>query len=341
MSTARKNTENGNKTLSIGGATYDLFVRLPGDMTHVQKKEHTLELPMGAKVRVEEVRETCGGGACNTSVGLARLGCDASFEGVIGSDQWGNKLLENFQTENVCTDCITIVEKETTSFSIILSDSGRERVILYQSGTNAHMHDMLFDKEILPSMSWIYLNHIQEGSCVIQDDLSEILAQHGEVRLTWNPGGSQIEQGITDTQNALLLRQTNLLMMNKEEALRFAEASSVEDAIRKLLGTGVGIVCVTDGKNGAKAGDGTSLYHCPVIADAVIVDTTGAGDAFGTGMTWALLQGMTLPESLKTGTINATSVVGSFGSQAGLLTDIEMRQRLKTLVLNVEVSPLQ
>ncbi|TSC98729.1 MAG: hypothetical protein Greene101449_862, partial [Candidatus Peregrinibacteria bacterium Greene1014_49] len=65
------------------------------------------------------------------------------------------------------------------------------------------------------------------------------------------------------------------------------------------------------------------------------IDTTGAGDAFTTGVTWALLTGLTLPDALIAGTINSGSVVGAIGAQAGLLTDIEMRARMKSTSLSV------
>ena len=99
------------------------------------------------------------------------------------------------------------------------------------------------------------------------------------------------------------------------------------------------MVCITDGSNGTYASDGTQLYQCPILQSNA-VDTTGAGDAFGTGVTWALIRGLDLPIALQAGTINATSVVESIGAQAGLLTDTKMEQRLNEIQLNVAVSPL-
>jgi sugar/nucleoside kinase (ribokinase family) len=85
------------------------------------------------------------------------------------------------------------------------------------------------------------------------------------------------------------------------------------------------------------ATDGQKIYRCVSNSSATIVDTTGAGDAFGTGVTWARIQGMTLPEMLRAGTINATSVLGSFGAQKTLLTDTEMHIRIGQNPLPVEV----
>ncbi|PIR53987.1 hypothetical protein COU75_03080 [Candidatus Peregrinibacteria bacterium CG10_big_fil_rev_8_21_14_0_10_42_8] len=328
----------GHRTLSIGGATYDLFVRLPHNAITECKDTKSFTLPLGAKIPVEKLIEACGGGASNTSVGLARLGCNAYFEGVIGSDQWGEAILQNLKQEGVGTDCIIIVENEVSSYSIILSGKSGERVILYEAGTNIHLHDANFDKEMFSKMDWVYLNHIQENSCIIQDDIYEMLCSEIAPKLTWNPGGCQINAGMEECKE--LLDNTDLLLLNKEEALAFTKTKTIEEAISNILSSGVDNVCITDGGNGTVASDGTYIYHCPVLENTNIVDTTGAGDAFGTGVTWGLMEGMILPDALKTGTINAASVVASIGAQTALLTDTEITKRLADCALTVSIYPL-
>lgn len=328
----------GHRTLSIGGATYDLFVRLPNDAITECKDTESFALPLGAKIPVEKLIETCGGGASNTSVGLARLGCQASFEGVIGSDQWGEKILQTLTKEGVNTECIVVVENEVSSYSIILSGKSGERVILYEAGTNIHLHDANFDKELLSKVDWVYLNHIQENSCIIQDDIYEMLSADIAPKLTWNPGGCQIKAGIHEHKE--LLNNTDLLLLNKEEALAFTNTHTIEEAIRVILTTGVSNVCITDGGNGTMASDGTNIYHCPALENINIIDTTGAGDAFGTGVTWGLMEGMILPDAVKTGSINAASVVASIGAQTALLTDTEITKRLSDCALTVSIYPL-
>jgi len=330
----------GKQTISIGGATYDLFVQTHADSVHAMNNKKVFDLPLGEKIHVKNVLETCGGGASNSSVGLSRLGCSAKFCGVIGNDQWGDRLIENFKTENVDTECMTVVDGEVSSFSIILSASSGERTILYNPGTNAHLHDANFNKEVAKTVDWVYLNHIQENSCVIQNDIADILINDDHLRFTWNPGGCQIDIGMSEEHNAALLSQTDLLLLNKEEALKFTQESDITAAIKLLVKAGVKNVCITNGSKGTTASDGTNIYSCPIIPDTTIVDTTGAGDAFGTGMTWALVEGYDLPKALRAGTINATSVVGAIGAQEGLLTDIKMNKRLNEIQLDVTVAPL-
>jgi ribokinase len=329
------NTSPSRKTMSIGGSTYDLFVRTEHDLVSLCTDREVIALPLGSKIRVNNVIETCGGGAANTAVGLSRLGCDAHISSVIGSDQWGEALLKTLIQEGVYTDALTQVDRECSSFSIILSASSGERAILYEPGTNAHLHDATFDRQMASTMDWVYLNHIQEGSCIIQDDIIDILTQSESIRLTWNPGGCQFDMGINEKHMKALLERTTLLILNTEEARRFAHVDSDMDAIDTFLSTGVKIVCITNGKYGAMASDGNTIYHCGAVkGDST--DTTGAGDAFGTGMTWALLHDMDIPTALKAGTCNASHVLTAIGSQTGLLREDEMKNRLKSIKLAIE-----
>lgn len=330
-----------SRTLSIGGATYDLFVRTQESLT-TDRKETSLVLRLGAKMRVRDVIETCGGGASNTSVGLARLGYNASFCGVLGSDQWGERLLENLKRENVSIDGATVVDGETSSFSLILSVETGERVILYTPGTNTHLDTVMLNPVQVESSDWIYLNHLHDEHCSIIDALCQILCRLSSDKrpgLSWNPGGSQIQAGLEDTANRALLQHARLLFLNKEEALAFSSKASVREAVEAILETGVEILCVTDGRNGSIGISRSESLFCPIDETMPVVDTTGAGDGFGVGATWAAIQGLTLRDILRAGTINAGNVVTKIGAQAGLLTDTDMRHRLTHVPL--ETSPAQ
>jgi sugar/nucleoside kinase (ribokinase family) len=315
------------RTLSIGGAMFDLFMSMPASAIHDCNNTKSFALPLGGKIRVNDVIGACGGGAHNTSVGLARLGCAASFSGVVGSDQWGEAIQNNLEKEGVDTNNLTIIEDEHSSFSLILSSPSGERTILSHKSMDRHFHDVTFDRDAAAAVDAIYLNHLHESTCVIENDIVDILKSLPTTHLTWNPGGQQIDGGIGHAGNKALLAQCDLLLLNKEEALTFSGCATVDEALKALTATGAKIVCITDGGNGSVASDGTQTYSCPAIP-AKVVDTTGAGDAFGSAMTWALISGKDLPTALKAGTINASSVVGSIGAQEGLLTETQIQSKL-------------
>jgi sugar/nucleoside kinase (ribokinase family) len=175
---------------------------------------------------------------------------------------------------------------------------------------------------------------------MIENDLIDALTAEPGIHLTWNPGGCQIEAGMRSKDKAALLKRTNLLILNKEEAEAFTKQSTLRDCAAALLDAGVKHVCITDGGNGTYATDGKHAYFCPVRTDIKIIDSTGAGDAFGTGATWALITGRALPTALVAGTLNAASVIQVLGAQGGLLKETEMLSQLKQHLVDVELLPL-
>lgn len=324
------------KTLSIGGATYDLFLRMKAEGEKKAVRDGEIILSIGNKLQIGSVTEGCGGGASNTAVGLQRLGCSASFCGVVSADQWGQKMLGNLIAEHIDTSPATIVDGETSSFSIILSVPSGERTILYTPGVSEHLKDATFDRDLVLTADAVFLNHLCESSCEIEDDLIEMLRRKPGIHLSWNPGGCQIRAGMHDPDKAALLRETSLLLLNKEEALAFTHATSLVEALKLLSKAGARAVCITDGANGTHAADREHTYFCPARKDIAVVDATGAGDAFGSGATWGLLTRNSLPTALMSGTLNASSVLTKVGAQAGLLTQREMQDLLSQNLLTIQ-----
>lgn len=316
------------RTLSVGGAAYDLFVEIDAPMT-VKKGNDVIEIPVGSKITIAGAHETCGGGAANTSTGLARLGLKAKFSGVVGADKWGERMLAQLNESGVDTSDATVVENEMTGFSVILLLPNGERTILHHAGVNSHLDDVTFARDAVADVDAVYLNRLSDEACEIQNDIAAFILAHPETHLTWNPGGCQIKDGMQATDAAALLKVTDLLLLNKEEALAFTGKTDVKSAMEALRDAGATTVCVTDGKNGAIGLDATGAYQIPCKEGVTVVDTTGAGDAFGSAATWALLTGNELPFALKAGTLNAASVVSAIGAQAGLLTDTEINLALR------------
>ena len=327
---------------SIGGASFDVFIRAPHATGYDAAGKYFLQFPLGAKVKVESVIQGCGGGAANTSVGFARLKMHARFCGVIGDDEWGQEIQKTLGCEGVATDAAIVVEKETSSFSIILVDGASgERTILYSPNVNAHMHKAIFAKEILRKSHWLFLNHLADVSANIIDDCLELVTQTEGLHFAWNPGGSQIQKGMGAPVTSALLPHTDILFLNAEEAALFTgeplkgdRVHAVTSALRKGIQAGVKIFCITDAENGAYLCDGKEVHRAlPPLT--TIVDTTGAGDAFAVGVTWGVFTGLSLPDALQAGMLNAASVIGVVGTQPGLLSESEMRRKLSETTVTV------
>ena len=351
---------------SIGGATFDIFVKTSDQaiMTFSQPDDENkwLCLPHGGKVRVEHIIETFGGGATNTAVAFSRMGFQAHFVGKIGA-MYGDKVIDNLKKEKVSTEFVKETKRDKTAFSNIINTFDGDRTVLAYAGANRFFSAKDLPLTDLAQADWIFLNHLTEKNSQIPKALSDILKKNPKIKLAWNPGYEQLNQGIKKWK--FLLEKTEILFINKEEAELFTGLKAQPAGIKKddphyhlyrenhflppyaddvsqlmaaFVKMGVKYVVITDGRNGAQATDSKNLYFCPIITRKRI-DTLGAGDAFASGFTGALALGKDLKTALIYGTMNANSVVDQYGAQAGLLTRkaLESQSRAHSLKVNKTV----
>lgn len=336
--------------ISIGGGTFDLFVKAHDSRIMRIKNQATEEacllLPYGGKQKIDEVHETLGGGAHNTSVAFARMGLKSAYCGLIGEDLYGKKILANLEAEGICQDFLSVTEDEKTGFSVILNSFEGERTVLNYVGANHLFGEEHFPVIQLLQTKWIFLNHLSGEANRLIKKVNLVLEQNPKIKLAWNPGGVQLEEGAEKFKK--ILEKTEVLFLNKEEAEKFSrltsnqlitqkeisEAYDLSEIFQYFHHLGVKIVVITDGRKGAQCSAKNTQYHCPVY-DFKRVDTLGAGDAFASGFTGALILKKDLQTALKFGTINATSVVSYYGAQKGLLKLREIEKVLQKQAIKI------
>lgn len=107
------------RTLSIGQASYDIYIQMDG-----MPKENTKERYVN--------KIACGGGnAANVAYLLGKWGVSSTFAGVIGNDVFGNRIKKEFETVGVDTRYVeTSYDKDTAiSFTMINTTNGNGAVL--------------------------------------------------------------------------------------------------------------------------------------------------------------------------------------------------------------------
>ena len=122
------------------------------------------------------------------------------------------------------------------------------------------------------------------------------------------------------------------MFCNKEQAQENlgTEEQSIPKLLKGISELGPKIPVITDGPNGAFALDGETTWFMPMYPDPKEpVSRTGAGDAFSSTFTSALILGCDIKTALAWGPINSMSVVQYIGAQVGLLTREKLEAFLK------------
>ncbi|MCR4334848.1 MAG: carbohydrate kinase family protein [Patescibacteria group bacterium] len=320
--------------LAIGDITTDAFIKLQEASVHCDINKENCEICMrfADKIPYESVTIVRAvGNASNASVSASRLGLKSGLITNIGNDQNGKECLDVLKTENVNTDFVTIHKDIPTNYHFVLLYEA-ERTILIK-------HEPYEYK--LPSIetppNWIYLSSFR-GNDNYLNEIVNYLEKNSGVKLSFQPGKFEINLGYEKLQK--IYARTELFFCNKEEAQKILNTK--ENDFKKLLESvhnlGPKIICITDGPNGVYAFDGNKneYWFHPIYPDPKPpISRTGAGDAFASTFTTAIILEKSFSEALRWALVNSAYVVQQIGAQKGLLT----REQLEKYLVTFSVSP--
>lgn len=331
------------QVICIGSASKDIFfptdegiiLETPEDITAKEK----IAFELGGKYRVDDRYEAVGGVAANVSVGLARLGHRTACYSKVGGDEIGQWILGSLKKEGVLRDLLFVEKGVKTDLSaIIVLTQNAERTIFHNRDANEKLEvyeDMLAETE------WLFVSALNGDWKGNLEKIIRAKGKHG-LKLAINPGQHNIKSDADAVSEAIA--EADMLLLNKDEAIelvmRFPERPSREKLddeiflLSALHALGAKMIGMTDGKRGAWGHDGKEYWHCPIHTRDKAVDSTGAGDAFGSGFFGAILSGKPLSEALVYGMANSGSVVGYYGAIEGLLRQDEIQEIVRNIVPN-------
>ena len=314
--------------ITVGSSTIDCFVDTGESLfknTKTVRGQSVVNVPFGTKIMVDKLRFLTGGGGTNTAVAFSRLGLKTAYIGKLGGSQ-SNLILDELKKEKVTTSFI--VKGENTGFSVVLDAQGHDRTIITYKGSN---NDLSFKELPLKKIKtkWFYMASMVGKSYETLLKLIEY-AEKNNIKVAFNPSSYIATQGYIRLKS--ILAATDLLVFNREEAGELLGKNyPTETMMRKLKALVKGIVVVTDGKNGSFCYDGSLLYYLPGSQDKKPVETTGAGDSFGSAFVAGLIKGKSIEYCMKMGQANAESVIMAHGAKTNLLTFGKIQREIKNL----------
>ena len=308
--------------IALGDVVTEPFIRLLDAEATCDLDQNNCRISMrfGDKIPYESAQMCRAvGNSANAAVSASRLGVKTALLSYIGDDDIGKGNIEELTKNGVGTSLIKTIPGMPSNYHFVLWYDV-ERTILVKHTEFPYSFDMN-----MPAPKWIYLSSLASNSAEYHDQIGEYLVAHPEVKLTYQPGTFQMKLGVERTKN--IYQHTELFVCNFEEAQRILQTkeSDVKKLMDSLHDLGPRLVVVTDGIKGAYAREenGTKWYM-PIYPHAPF-ERTGAGDAFASTLSAALLLGKPLEEALLWAPINSQSVVQKVGAQAGLLTQAEIQ----------------
>ncbi|MBD3281985.1 hypothetical protein GF391_04540 [Candidatus Uhrbacteria bacterium] len=329
----------GVDVITIGAGTRDVFIK----SKHFEKRDDPDApagfdacFPMGAKIALEDIYLETGGGATNAAVTFNELGYKTACLCRVGNDSNGQAVKSALKNRGIIAKHIQTDEKRKTSYAVILlSGSGKRSILVYRGASNfLDVTQTDWDK-INPS--WIYLTSLGGKIKTLRQIFTA--AREHNISIAWNPGNGELKQGLKKLQKNI--KQTDLLFLNREEAALLTELPPrhLEEIVKKLGPMPQQALIITDGPKGAYAynPEDKSLTHIQAIPGKRR-NTTGAGDAFGSGFTASFIKDKDIQSALCVGSHNSIGVITTMGAKAGILNDYPSENTMKRCkISNVEL----
>lgn len=305
--------------VTVGAAVLDIFMK-SDKFKVVQSSDIPGGIAMcevyGGKMEVEQVVISSGGGATNTAVSFAKKELKTGIIAELGNDPQSLLIHKDLEEGGVETRFLVQEPGETTAVSVILIAEDGGRSIMVHRGAAAMLSKEDMPREEL-NTRWMHISSLGGNMEFLEHLLG--WAKEKKIRVSLNPGFKELE---SKERLIKLLPQVEILFVNREEAKFLWGVDFSDDALwqSKQNLPGSYVTVITDGSRGGKAYINGKVLMYPGVSVKEVVDTTGAGDGFASGMVAGVLYGKSYEEAIEWGTRNAIGVIKYVGAKKGLLT---------------------
>ncbi len=230
-----------------------------------------------------------GGAPANVAVGVARLQTKSTFIGKVGNDVLGRFLHKTLSDYGVNTDSMLLTEDVRTGVVFVTLEDGERSFDFYINPsadrflTEEEIDEKLFEENKILHFGSISLISEPSRSATIR---AVQLAKEKGMTVSYDPN---LRLGLWESEEAAkeqiisMLSYADILKISEEELEFMTGEKDIEKGVAKLANYEIPLLLVTLGSEGSYVFTKDGYQHVPA-RKVETVDTTGAGDAFVSGI---------------------------------------------------------
>lgn len=308
------------RTIVTGSIATDHLMVFPGRFADSLMEEKLEAISVSFLVNELQIRR--GGAAANIAFGLASLGMRPALAGAVGPD------FEDYRSwlerSGVDTDSVHVSSVHQTARFVCTTDQDGNQIASFYAGAMAEAREI----ELLPVMERIGTPDL----VLVSPNDPEAMSRHSEeCRYRGIPFAADPSQQLSsmDGEEILnLLKGAAFLFNNEYEAALIHERTGLSE--QEILSV-VPVRITTLGSKGARIerlGEPAIAVGC--ADEERKVDPTGVGDAFRAGFVAGLHWGLSYQRCAQIGSMLATYVIETVGTQEYEFTADGFLERLRT-----------
>ena len=229
-----------------------------------------------------------GGSACNTIIGMAKLGQNTRFIGKRGNDSLGEQLENTLKQHNVEPVLETSVIPTGRVLSIITPDAQRSMFTFLGAASETKPEEITVDK--FKNAALVHL----EGYLLFNEQLifaALKAAKKAGAMISLDLASFTVVEASKEILSDIVKEYVDILLANEDEARVFTGCTDETKALEKLaMDTEIAVLKV--GKRGSFISQNGKTYTFGIMGSGEALDTTGAGDLWASGFLYGLVNNL-------------------------------------------------
>lgn len=305
------------RIMGIGSALVDILINeqddfpekvgaLKGGMSYVDSRD----IEKIIKMTSSQPYVVPGGSACNTVVGVGKLGGIARFIGKLSDDELGNVFKTELERSGVETIFFTSPTPTGRVLSIITPDA--QRSMLTYLGASSEMSPVEISEKHFEDAAIVHI----EGYLIFNRDLLLKILQSAKAAgalISLDLASFTVVKQEKDFLDNIAMEYVDILIANEDEAEVFTGHVDEMKALASLAEKSE-IAVLKVGKRGSYISRGGDVVTVSPKGSGDAVDTTGAGDLWAAGFLFGLVSGFTLEKAGEIGSACGYEVCQTIGT---------------------------
>jgi len=241
-----------------------------------------------------KIKLTLGGVGRNIAENLVRLDIKVNLITALGEDKFGEKIKKSCKDLNINLDIIS--SKRTSSYIYIQDEKGEMQIAISDSNVYNNI-----TCNVLKSRLEVINN---SSACVLEANLSEevinFLKDNIKVPIFFDTVSGKKSEKVINSVNNFFCIKPNLLEAESLSGVKITGEESLKLASKEILKRNINWVFISLGSKGVWFADKEKSGFLKNF-NIKLVNSTGAGDSFLSGVIWAYINNKNIKEAALAG----------------------------------------
>lgn len=266
----------------------------------------------------DELEIHTGGCANNTALALARLGISVGAMGKIGTDAFGDLVLQTLSDNGVNVEGMRRGADVSTSFTFVAIASDGERTFYHYIGANGALCEADLDWELIKTAKILHI----AGALVMPSfdgvPMANVLQAAKAQGITTSLDTAYDATGKWMETLEPCLPYIDIFMPSIVEVQHLTGLSGCREIAQFLRNNyDIDTIAIKMGENGSYVSTAETELSVPAYP-VKVVDGTGAGDAYCAGFLAGIIMGWDLKATAELASATGAACVTAMGTSAGI-----------------------